>query len=350
MQFAPAQGYYLNILMQAATYAIAVIGIVVVLGYCGQISLAQAAFFGIGAYGVAFGTVDYGLNFFVALGIGVAGRRHASACSSASASLRLGGHYLGMVTISFQQISPWFSPTGSASRMGRTACRGVPRAVDLFGISFAGGDGLSRACLVSWCWSRCTPGVSNPAGSAGPCRRSATTNSPPAPAGSTCSAPRCISLRHQRRRSVASAAGCSPAAFSYISPDQFSFAESIVLLTMALLGGVQSPIGALFGTMLLIMLPEWLRFLRQVYLAVYGAAVILIMVFLPDGIWGWSTQRLRKHATRLAGVAPLPLLVAQGRGHGRAGAGNRRPGQAFRRTASAWMAWISPCAAAPCMP
>ena len=69
---APDQGYYLNIFMQAATYAVGVLGLVVVLGYCGQINIAQAAFFGIGAYAVALGTVDYQLNFFVALAIGVA--------------------------------------------------------------------------------------------------------------------------------------------------------------------------------------------------------------------------------------------------------------------------------------
>ena len=79
----PEQGYTLNILMQAATYAIAVVGLVVVLGYCGQISIAQAAFFGLGAYGVALGTVDYGLPFFAALAAGVA-LAHCSAWCSAS--------------------------------------------------------------------------------------------------------------------------------------------------------------------------------------------------------------------------------------------------------------------------
>ena len=71
----PAEGYYLNILMQAVTYAIAVSGLVVVLGYCGQISIAQAAFFGLGAYGVAIGMVDFHLGFFPAwlCGIAVAG-------------------------------------------------------------------------------------------------------------------------------------------------------------------------------------------------------------------------------------------------------------------------------------
>jgi branched-chain amino acid transport system permease protein len=106
--------------------------------------------------------------------------------------------------------------------------------------------------------------------------------------------------------------GLFAGAFAYISPDQFGFGESIVLLTMALLGGVQSPFGALLGTGLLVILPEWLRFLRQVYLAVYGAAVILIMVFLPDGLWG-LTQRLRRTAPVITGaVTPLPLLGQRG--------------------------------------
>jgi branched-chain amino acid transport system permease protein len=56
MQF---DGYILNILMEATTFAIAVFGLSVVLGLCGQINLAQAAFFGLGAYAVGIGTSDY---------------------------------------------------------------------------------------------------------------------------------------------------------------------------------------------------------------------------------------------------------------------------------------------------
>ena len=82
--------------------------------------------------------------------------------------------------------------------------------------------------------------------------------------------------------------------FSYISPDQFSFSESVVFLTMALLGGSRLPFGTVFGTGLLIMLPEWLRFLKTIYLAVYGGAVILIMVFMPDGILGFAAAIWRK--------------------------------------------------------
>ena len=60
-------GYILNILMQATTFAIAVFGLSVVLGLCGQINLAQAAFFGFGAYVVGIGTTDYQLNFWLCL-------------------------------------------------------------------------------------------------------------------------------------------------------------------------------------------------------------------------------------------------------------------------------------------
>ena len=88
------------------------------------------------------------------------------------------------------------------------------------------------------------------------------------------------------------AGGLFAGGFAYVSPDQFSFAESIVFLTMSLLGGVASPIGSAIGTGLLILIPEWLRFLKSIpglYLAIYGLSVILIIRFMPDGIWGFST-------------------------------------------------------------
>jgi len=99
----PFPAYTLNLLMQASTYAIAVLGLTVVLGYSGQINLAQAAFFGIGAYGVALGTTTFGLPFWVALAVGLAVAGVAGAALGLM-SLRLGGHYLAMVTISFQTI------------------------------------------------------------------------------------------------------------------------------------------------------------------------------------------------------------------------------------------------------
>jgi branched-chain amino acid transport system permease protein len=99
--------------------------------------------------------------------------------------------------------------------------------------------------------------------------------------------------------------------FSYVSPDQFSFAESIVFLTMALLGGVGSPIGAVIGTGLLILIPEWLRFLKSVpglYLAIYGLFVILIVRFMPDGIWGFVQDILSKWRAKAVPRTAGPAL------------------------------------------
>ena len=95
--------YVVQMFMQAVTYAIAVLGMVVVLGYTGQINLAQAAFFGLGAYGVALGTVSGGLNFWISLALGV-GAATVAGLALGLTTLRLGGHYLAMITISFQQI------------------------------------------------------------------------------------------------------------------------------------------------------------------------------------------------------------------------------------------------------
>jgi branched-chain amino acid transport system permease protein len=109
------------------------------------------------------------------------------------------------------------------------------------------------------------------------------------------------------------AAGLFAGGFTYISPDQFGFAESVVFLTMALLGGARSAFGAALGTALLILLPEWLRFLKVTYLAVYGGAVILLMVFMPEGIWGFlETLRRRLWPPAMLSfgrVAPLPLTT-----------------------------------------
>ncbi len=96
-------GYVANILMQAATYAIAVFGLSIVLGLCGQINLAQAAFFALGAY------ASPSARRTITCPSGSASRwasrsRFVAGAVLGVSTLRLGGHYLAMVTISFQQI------------------------------------------------------------------------------------------------------------------------------------------------------------------------------------------------------------------------------------------------------
>ncbi len=306
---APSHGYYLNIMMQAATYAIAVVGMVVVLGYCGQISLSQAGFLGIGAYCVAIGTVDYGMPFFLALAVGVAVSGICGLILGLT-TLRLGGHYIGMVTISFQIILTMVLTNWLGFTHGPDGISGIPRPT-LFGVDLSGGNVYLGLCLL-FLGAVTIYALFLKASQLGRAMQAVRDNDL---AASTCG------INVFRTKVIAfgiSAAvgglggGLFAGAFGYISPDQFTFNDSVVLLTMALLGGVEYSFGALFGTVLLVLLPEWLRFLRQAYLAVYGAAVIAIIIFLPRGMWGLVTARFFKPGPIPAGKeAALPLLARQ---------------------------------------
>jgi branched-chain amino acid transport system permease protein len=290
----PFSAYALNLLMQASTYAIAVLGLTVVLGYTGQLSLAQAAFFGIGAYSVALGTAVFALPFFVALVIGVA-IAAASGAVLGLTSLRLAGHYLAMVTISFQTIltlvlTNWVSFTRGPD--------GVPNIRRPALLAESGPYlGLCIAALFGvafFVWTLKTTKL-------GRAMQSVRDNELAANVvGVDAYATKVVAFTLSALLGGFGGA-LFAGGFTYVSPDQFSFAESVVFLTMVLLGGSAAPAGAVLGTALLILLPEWLRFLKVIYLAVYGAAVILIMVFMPDGIWGFATALWRK-------LRPTPLI------------------------------------------
>jgi branched-chain amino acid transport system permease protein len=299
----PFDGYILNILMQASTFAIAVFGLSVVLGLCGQINLAQAAFFGVGAYAVGLGTTDWHLNYWVCLGIGAFGALAAGAGLGMS-TLRLGGHYLAMVTISFQQIVTLIminaiglthGPDG-VSNIGRPALFPTSQSYLAFCVA-----ALALVGYMVW---------HLPDTRIGCAMRAVRDNELAASIAG-------IDVYRTKVAAFALSAllggiagGLFAGGFAYVSPDQFSFAESIVFLTMALLGGVASPIGAVIGTGLLILIPEWLRFLKSLpglYLAIYGLSVILIVRFMPDGIWGFVQVMVDRWRAR---VPPPPAASA----------------------------------------
>jgi len=310
--------FVLSMFMQATTYAIAVLGMVVVLGYTGQINLAQAAFFGFGAYGVALGTVTYGLSFWVslAIGIGIAG---LAGGILGLTTLRLGGHYLAMITISFQQIFDLVAVNWIEVTHGPDGIAGIARP-SLFGHELADDRAYLLLCsavlyaLMAAVWHL-------PRTRLGRAMRGVRENE---------LAAEVVGVHTLRTKVIAftlSAAlggvggGLYAGGFAYISPDNFNFQRAVEFLSMVLLGGAQSPFGGALGTTLLILLPEWLKemppslqFIKDVYLAIYGLAVILIMVFMPEGIWGllrngWMKFRVAAPVDT-SGIKPLHLDIA----------------------------------------
>ena len=283
--YAHVSHFVLSMFMQATTYAIAVLGMVVVLGYTGQINLAQAAFFGFGAYGVALGTVSYGLSFWVslAIGIGIAG---LAGGILGLTTLRLGGHYLAMITISFQQIFDLVAVNWIEVTHGPDGIAGIGRP-SLFGHELSDDRAYLLLCsavlyaLIGAVWYL-------PRTRLGRAMRGVRENE---------LAAEVVGVHTLRTKVIAFTlcaalggvgGGLYAGGFAYISPDNFNFQRAVEFLSMVLLGGAQSPFGGALGTTLLILLPEWLKemppslqFIKDVYLAIYGLAVILIMVFMP---------------------------------------------------------------------
>ena len=303
-------GYILNILMQATTFAIAVFGLSVVLGLCGQINLAQAAFFGFGAYAVGIGTTDFHISYWLCLAGGCVMALLAGALLGMS-TLRLGGHYLAMVTISFQQIVTLVMINAIWLTHGPDGVSSIGRP-DLFqsSQSYLAFCVAMLALVGYFVWHL-------PDTRLGRSMRAVRDNE--LAAGVTG-----IDVFRTKVYAFAISAvlgglagGLFAGGFAYVSPDQFSFAESIVFLTMSLLGGVASPIGSAIGTGLLILIPEWLRFLKSVpglYLAIYGLSVILIIRYMPDGIWGFinvATKRWRARTKVHAAGPALQLMPAK---------------------------------------
>ena len=289
-------GYVHNILLQATTFSIAVFGLSVVLGLCGQINLAQAAFFGLGAYAVGIGTNDWHVSFWLCLVGGCLISLLAGAFLGMS-TLRLGGHYLAMVTISFQQIVTLVMINAIWLTHGPDGVSNIKRP-DLFQssqsyLAFC----VAMLAIVGYLvWHLSDTKL-------GRAMRAVRDNELAAGVNG-------IDVFRTKIYAFALCAllgglagGLFAGGFAYVSPDQFSFAESIVFLTMSLLGGVASPIGSAIGTGLLILIPEWLRFLKSVpglYLAIYGLFVILIIRFMPDGIWGFVADAFTRWRAKLA--------------------------------------------------
>lgn len=80
----------------------------------------------------------------------------------------------------------------------------------------------------------------------------------------------------------------------FIAADNFTFDVTTTYIIMAMLGGVNNTVGVFVGSLLVTMLPEWLRPVQQYLKLIYGIGVILLMVFMPMGLAGLMTSLLKK--------------------------------------------------------
>jgi branched-chain amino acid transport system permease protein len=303
--------YGLFILSQWAVMTIAAMGLNLTLGYAGQVSLAQGAFVGIGAYTVAIMTA-HGLPLVSALAVAIL-LCFAIGWLLGYPALRVQHHYLAFVTLAFSTLAFLVFRNESWLTGGTYGISNIPRP-HIFGLATGKPLPFYYVCLgllgvvtVAMWWL-----IRSPWGRAFMALRE--------------NPLRAQSLGVDTRRytlmafAIGSALGGVAGAVyapltQYIDPVPFNLSLSLDLLMMVIVGGSGFFFGPYLGAMIAVLLPEWLRFTEGYYLMIYAVAVILLLIWSPTGILGildrYLADRRTKAASALRAVAKSRLETAQ---------------------------------------
>jgi len=260
--------------------AIVCVGLNLLIGYAGQISLGHAGFFGLGAYGSAILTARYGWPPLGALAASL-GAVGLLAWVVGRPILRLQGHYLAMATLGLGIIVSIVLVTEDRLTGGPDGMSVPP--LGAFGWTLAGEKAwywTVGALLLAAVWLARNL-IDSPRGRALRALH-----------GSEVAAEviGIDSARHKLGVFVlsamfAAAAGALTAHYAgFITPSKAAFLHSIELVTMVVFGGMASTFGAVVGAAVLTTLPQFLTVLKDYEMMVFGAVMILTMVFMPRGL------------------------------------------------------------------
>ncbi len=282
-----ATGYYTDVMVFVAIHSIIAAGLSLLLGYAGQISLGQAAFYGIGAY--ASGILTTRLDLSPWLGI-LAGMILAASLAYGVGlpALRLKGHYLAMATLGLGMIvyivfNEFIALTGGPSGFGE-----IP-PLHFVGIEISSTIGfyyLAWGMAIAVLWISLNIVDSRP----GRALR-AIHDSEKAAAAVGINITRAKVQIFVISAIYGALAGSLYAHFvTFINPPPFDVFFSVRVLMMVVIGGVGSIWGAYLGALLLTFLPEWLTFLEDFDVLAYGIILLGIVMFSPDGITGLASR------------------------------------------------------------
>ena len=285
-----ANGYELYIVALVGLTTIVGVGLNVLLGMTGQISLGHAAFYAIGAYVVAILTTKLDWTFWAALPLagvvaGVAG------VLLAIPALRVRGPYLAMVTIAFgfvveQGTAEWEGLTG-----GWNGLLGIPLP-SLFGFDFSEREmALLVVCvtvLSLYLYARLS---ASPWGLAMRAVRDSEIASQ-----SIGLDPTLIRATAFAVSAIATglAGGMFASMTNFISPESFPFFQSILFLLVVMIGGADRLLGPLVGALVVVLLPEILSFLAQYRLLFVGLVLLLVLRLAPGGFVGLAADLIKE--------------------------------------------------------
>jgi branched-chain amino acid transport system permease protein len=285
-----SQEYFINVAIVICLYSILGLSLNLVVGYCGLLSLAHSAFYGLGAYATAICLTRHGIGFFTSLLIGVFVSAVASTLIGIVLS-RFRHDFYALCSLGFSIIVFGFLLNMESLTNGALGLPGITRP-EIFGIDFTSNHNflalmalvvalvaLGLRYLMRSPYGRVVKGLREDE-----------------------EAIEVFGFKTQNFKliafvigaMIASIAGSFFASYiSFIDPFSFTMRESILVATMIIVGGLASLPGSILGAMILVLLPEALRFVgmpaevaAQVRQIIYGLGLVLLMIYRPRGIMG----------------------------------------------------------------
>ncbi len=283
--------YALGLAVAIGINAIVALGLNLLMGYAGQVSLGQAAFVGIGAYAVAILGSKTSISPWVGMAVGV-GLSALVAAIVGIPMLRLRGHYLAMGTLGFGMIAHIIMVQWEGLTAGTTGIGGYTH-LSLAGFEFD--SSLRMYWLVAVVVLLTLAMASNVIGSrVGRAMRAVHTSELAAGASGVDTS----SYRWQVFVLSAALAGLAGGLYAhhagYVNPDSFGFGYSLELVVMVVIGGMASIWGAIFGAGSVTLIGEYLRSRQELSPLMFGLVLIVVMVYLPSGLWRSSADVLRR--------------------------------------------------------
>jgi len=282
--------YILHLLVLLTIYLILSFSLNVLVGYTGLLSLAHAAFYGIGAYTSSLLMVRWGVSFPLALLAGV-GMAVILSLVVAVPSLRLKGDYFVLASLGFQVIAFSVLYNWVGLTRGPYGIPGIPKP-SIFGLKFNSIPAflVFSGILSVVCIFILVGMLKSPFGRSLKAIRE----------DELATAALGKNITAFKIQAFVIAGGISAVAGSlyawyvtYIDPTSFNLNESIFIIAVVLVGGSGNIKGPIVGTLFMILLPEILRFLRipdtvapNVRQMIYGALLIILMRYRPQGIAG----------------------------------------------------------------
>ena len=283
------EAYIIHLAILIGIYGILSISLNLAMGFTGLLNIGHVAFYGLGAYASALLTINFGLSFWWGMLIGglVAG---FVGLILAIPTIRLKGDYLAIATLGFAIIIENVFRNWTSLTRGPLGLPGIPKP-QLFGFTFSGFSYLILVLfflLITYLFVRYI------------------VNSPYGRVLKSIREDELVALslgknvvRYKTQALIISAffAGVAGSLYAhyitFIDPSSFTILESILIISMVIVGGLASVEGSIIGAIILVLLPEPLRFLPLPSFAIgalrqmiYAGLLILLLIKRPQGISG----------------------------------------------------------------